>query len=287
MQGQQLESVVGRDPALAAHGDLVVLRESEVAGDLAGAIAKIRADAATARSRILIIGPDTGNDEVVTAAEAPLPLTGQIRRQAAAAAVVALGRELDPLSADLDQFLGEGRRELAELTEDIDEGTRARLKHRAKVLREIFDWLDQVSRDIAAEARSAAGGALPIDLTELCVELAVDREQRAPSVRIAVAPDPGERRVRLPAQPAAELLAAALALVAARIGNHGVIEVETEAQGDWLAVRMAGVGAVQPIAADELIETVKALATELGVEIRRDRVQGEAGAAMVLAFPLT
>jgi hypothetical protein len=273
-----------RTPAGAA--DVVILRESEVDGDLASAIARIRADVTTAKSRILIIGPDH-EAVVATAAEVAPALPGELRRQAARAALGTLGRRLDPLVGDLDRLLLECGRELGELVEDIDEGTRARLKHRAKVLQEVLTWLGQVAADIGVESGAAVRGAEPIDLAGLCHELATDRQARAPGVRFMVPGSTGVRREPiLQAAAVAELIAGTMALVAARIGNAGVVEAQFDEADHRLCLRLAGVGSARPIDAADLIERVRRLAHELDVEIRRDPVQGDAGAAVELSFPL-
>lgn len=273
-----------RAPSGAA--DVVILRENEVDGDLASAIARIRADATTAKSRILIIGPDT-ETIAVTAAEVAPALPGELRRQAARAALGTLGRRLDPLVGDLDRLLLECGRELGELVEDIDEGTRARLKHRAKVLQEVLGWLGQVAADIGLESGAAVRGAEPIDLAGLCHELATDRQARAPGVRFTIPGSTGVgREPILQAAAVADLLAGTMALVAARIGNAGVVEAQFSQAGNRLLLRLAGAGSARPIDAGDLIERVRRLAHELDVEIHRDPVQGDAGAAVELSFPL-
>ena len=102
-------------PAVIPTSQVVILREDELDCDLATAIQRVRDSADTARSRILVVGPDEGEDVRVddAVAERVVPRTpttiGQVVRRAEEAALRRTGERFDGLVQCLERFLEEAR----------------------------------------------------------------------------------------------------------------------------------------------------------------------------------
>ncbi|HLU40362.1 MAG TPA: hypothetical protein VK081_13335 [Planctomycetota bacterium] len=271
-------------PAGAAH-DVVILRESEHSEGLARAIARVRADARTARSRILIIAPDGGPDP----AEAPArlaPVGLRARCEAAAHAVERVGARIAPLVSDLDRLVEECEREAGELAEDVGESARARLQHRAKIVAEILTWIRAVAGDLDAAARAACGRRQVVELADLAAEAfeELGREEGC-TVRFLFSRPGAPAEVEIDAASAADLVSGAARLVAARIGGAGRIVGTVESTPAEHLLRLAGDGEVTAVRAASLVDRVVELASDLGVALRPDPEHGSEGAAVVLAFP--
>ncbi len=268
-------------PTASPH-DVVILRESELGGDLTAAIERVRTDAATARSQILIIAPEPDRSN----AEWAPPRPASPARGASLAALTKLGDQLTPLVDDLDQFLNENEREVGGLTETIAEGTRAQLQHRARVLHEIVAWTRAVSGDLRLLAESAQGGRAPVDLGELLAEVLADEDGKTDGVRCVLEQaETVTACVETNPTAAADLLARAARLLAARVCPGGVVAVRIESDRSVTRIAFSGRGSSRPIRGGQLVGQVRELAATLGVGIGYDPTVGPRGSSLVLSFP--
>ena len=281
MEEVWVPNVIERVSPSASPHDVVILRESELGGDLAAAIERVRRDAATARSQILIIAPEPDR----SSAEWAPPRPSSPIRGASAAALTKLGDELTPLVDDLDQFLNENEREVGGLTESIGEGTRAQLQHRARVLHEIVAWTRAVSGDLRLLAESAQGGRAPVDLGELVAEVLADEDGKTDGVRFALEEaETVNACVETNPTAAADLLAQAARLLAARVCSGGVVAVRIESDRSVTRIAFAGRGSSRPIHGSHLVGQVRELAATLGVRLSYDPTVGADGSSLVLSF---
>lgn len=259
--------------------DLVILRESELGGDLVSAIRRVRADAATQNSRILVIAPD---DEVDAAPTAPIhDVLAQGRRVAETRALALLGDRLLPLTADLRHLLGETTRALRELDAGIDDGPRAALRHRAGSVAGVLEWVDAVAKDLEREAAACAEGRQPIDLVEVLTETGAGLERRRPGVRVQVTSVQG--RGEWPAVDAAclaEFCAATLDLLADRIGGEGAIAVTVELDRHGATARLLGLGTKRRIRGGRRVAAIRRLAAKLGARLIPDQTAGPMGTGL-------
>jgi len=279
--------------AVIPTGQVVILREADLDCDLATAIEQIRANDETSRSRILVIGAD---DERGTAAPAdadtPLPCPrmpmtpAQLGRRREIGALTEVGQRLAALLGCLDLFEDETAAALDELDESIQDQSRARLKNRVGVLRDIRAWAAQVTDDLRAEAQAAATGRRMCDSEELCDEVAGQVRARFPAIRIRRVPSAGHRLCRGRSADLAEAFFLALVLVAHRIGGAGVIQIEITAGEQFLVHRILGLGEPRRIRAPELVERFRELVVDRhGGRIQPD-LHGPDGTGLTIELPL-
>ena len=259
--------------------DLVILRESELGGDLVSAIRRVRADAATQNSRILVIAPD---DEAGAAPAAPIhDVLAQGRRAAETRALAVMGDRLLPLTADLRHLLGETTRALGELESELEGGPRAALQHRARSVAGVLEWVDAVAVDLEKEATACAEGRQPIDLVEILTETGAGLERRRPGVRVQVTSAQG--RGEWPAVDAAclaEFCAATLDLIADRIGGEGAIAVTVDLDRHGATARLLGLGPKRRIRGAGRVATIRRLAARLGARLFPDQTGGRTGTGL-------
>ena len=280
---RSIEAGVASSPQTNPH-EVVILRESELGGDLATAIRRVRADAKTARSQILIIAPEPPPSSAGIDAAPTLPPSPA----ATAGAIAGVGASVTHLAQDLQQFLVESERELGGLVEDIREGTRAQMQHRARVLGDIGAWIQQVAADLAHLGSLAQQGLHQVDLAALLADrMPASATARRPSVSIqfAAVAVPGGAMITTDPALASELLQAALDLVATRVGPEGTIQVSIVPDRCSTSIVVRGLGAALPIRGTGAIERLRHLAMRLGVHIGRE-LDGTSGAtSIVLTFP--
>lgn len=271
----ELDTVDDKTRSAAGSHAVVILRENEVGGDLAGAIARVRAHQDTARSQILIIAADDGAEAAPNAEERrappvpPATLAPPHHAQASA-----WGRGLTHLVDDLEQFLHEVQREVAALAEDIGEGTRARLQHHARVLSDIVTWARAVTTDMRALAGAASAGRSFVDVGELVAAAVARYDGALDAVRLAIEPS-GDGSgsapvVEVDAEAARQLIRLSLELMAGRVGVGGAIALRVDGAREASWVSLWGKGAARPEVDRARAEQFGDLATRLGVGITVD-----------------
>jgi len=266
--------------------DVVILREGEVE-DIPSAIRRLRQDAATARSQILIIAAEPESASLPPQEVEPrnAPVTARARVAAHTEGTSALARSLAPLVADLGQLFSEVQREVAGLAEDVGEGTRARLQHRARVLGEIVTWTQAVTGDLDAILRAALEGRRPADLAELWQEAVLGAD--AGDVQFLLEPPPAATvHPELDAMATLDLLAACARLAAARIGMSGTVRASFARDAAAVTLMLQGMGAARPVRAPELAREVRAAAAALGIGVSAGVLGTKHGTTLALTFPL-
>lgn len=307
MQGIWLpaESSVTVPSSLLTPGgrDVVILRESEVGGDLADAIARVRADRKTARSQILIIAAEAGDsrDQPPVAERAAEPGNGAgVEAQAtpfaldhsdatsSSRATARWGARLTHLVDDLEQFLRENQREVDAMAEAISEGTRAQLQHRTQVLSDIVSWTRAVATDLRTVSGAMLRGRLPVDLADLVEEFVAQRDGAMEQVRLAVEPALGgdEFGTEVDTDPPAarRLLQHAARLLADRVGATGGVAISVHAEREAVHVTLRGRGKSLGVGKTRAAQ-VRHMAERLGVAVRGLAVERPDESSLVLSFP--
>jgi hypothetical protein len=271
----------------AGSGGVVILRESELDTDLATAIQRIRSEAGTKRSRILVIAaedrtPPAPHDDA-SVPQIPPELENPSRK-AEPAILEPLGTRLMALVGCLERFLDEGASAIRELDQAVEEEPRVRLKSHVKGLREIVDWTQAVAADLRCEAAAAELGMRLVETREVLVELAGIFERRFPQVRVHVAPaDSSECFAR--AADLADAFYLALALTAVRIGVQGAITVEISRGPQYLRHRILGHGEPRPVHACPEVQRLRDLVKSHGGRLFPAET-GPHGTGITIEIPL-
>lgn len=190
-----------------------------------------------------------------------------------------LGARFEVLAECQEQFLVELRTRLETLDSAIAEDSRARLKGLLREATDLLGWCEAVQADAHADSRRAALGKEPIDVADLCRDLA--GECGTPDSPVVV-----QGGANLPwwgeAARFAELVRVGLALVAERTGGHGARLIEVSGQpGGAVEVRLAGVGVVRDAVEPTLVGRFRDVADALGATVEPDHL-GAGGAGMIL-----
>lgn len=191
-----------------------------------------------------------------------------------------LGARFELLSECQDQFLAELRNRLETLDVAIAEDSRARLKGLLREANELLGWVDAVQADFRADSQLAASGSEPIDVADLCRDLAGELGTGgSPVVVTGSAPLPWWGDVVC----LAEVLRLGLALIAERTGGHGLREIEVGGEGGC-QVRIAGAGEPRDSVDPQLVQHFRDACEGLGILVSPDPLRpGSAG--MVLRLP--
>lgn len=283
MEGVSLPESLSPPVSARAH-DVVILRESEV-GDLGHAIRRVRAAAATAHSQILIIAPEADSASGEVACELA-SVAARARGQAATSAIRQLAAGVEPLVADLGLLLDESEREVSSLADEVGEGTRARLKHRATVLGEIIQWIRAVAIDLGACVQTALAGRRQVDLMELWHEVVADVGVGLGVQFVVENEGSALRQVEVDPVATADLLTGCARLLAARLGHHGTVRVQFRQTAARTTVSLCGFGASHPLRAKELVARVRELAATVGAELSAGAGGPARGTGLAVAFPL-
>jgi hypothetical protein len=266
---------------------------------LAHACQGVRADARTARSRILIIAPDAEPlpaDAVEPDDAVPAPLAA-VARVAAPSARLSAGRvpagdpvrqvgdRLGSLAADLDQLLREAERERSSLEEELDEGSRARLRQHSRVLGEIGRWTRAVADDLRNLAAKAHAGIHRVDLADVLADAIAESAASPASLPAALAWAGPGAEVEIDPRLGVRLVAEAMRLLSIRLGGRGSIVARVEPD-DAGVVRMhlEGRGEPCPVQDADGIARLLDAARALGIALEPG-AGGPAGAGLVLVFP--
>lgn len=280
---------VPRPPAVIPTGDVVILREDELETDLATAIQRVRDDANTSRSRILIVGPDPVSPEVETTAPGELPLprvpvtATQLGRLRERRVLEDLGARFHRLVESLAMLEGEVASMAAGLGHDAAEAPRAHTQSGVHRIAEALDWTREIIDELGVEADRLEQGMRPCPITELVDEAARQVETFFPGVRVRV----GHESVPSVAARSAELVEAyfhALVVVAHRIGGVGVVQVTLHVDGPFVVTAFLGLGEPQVVDAQELVARLREIVHAHGGRIRPTE-HGAHGTGVELVWP--
>lgn len=193
----------------------------------------------------------------------------------------ALGERFLLLAESQQIFAEELRGRLVELDQSIAEATKAQLKGAVRDLLAVLAWSDTVVTDLAGTSRLAAGGAEPIDVLDLCQEVADDLQAEGPPIHVT-----GADRVVWWGQAAglAEAVRFALVLVAERTAAAGARLVEVVPAEGAIEVHIKAAGEpVDQVDAGTATRFRQAV-EQLGARVRPGAL-GPGGAALVLELP--
>lgn len=176
------------------------------------------------------------------------------------------------------QFLSELRSRLATLDGDIADGARARLKGALGDAVAILDWCDSVQSDLLTESRRAADGLEPLDVVELCAEVAAATAPEG-SVQVTGISPPwwGDARVL------ADAVTHGLAVVAERTGGIGGRRIEVASAQHGLRIRIAGLGEPGDSLDAGTVRRFRQAVERLGAAVVPDDL-GPGGAGLVLVI---
>ncbi|MCA8958071.1 MAG: hypothetical protein KDC87_18490 [Planctomycetes bacterium] len=269
---------------------VVILRESELDCDLTTAIQRVREAEGTARSRILIVGPDDEGrprpeSDVLPIPQLPMSV-GQVARSGGLRAMEVVGQELSATVRSLDTLVDELSRALDEVDEVALEGPRARLQSKTRVVRDVMAWIRATTDDLGRRVEGVTQGFRRVDLVDLCQEVHAQVESFFPGLRVNVAAVEGPVPCWGRATDLAEVLFLAMVLTAHRIRARGSVNVQFEEAGDRAIVRLLGLGEPAPVSAPRESRRLRDLVVGVhGGRIRPDSM-GPFGTGLVLELPV-
>lgn len=257
---------------------VVVLRESALDCDLPTAIARVRRDQETARSRILIVGPaEEGGD----LSDSPHRGAAFLPASLGSDALVRFGaRMLDMLECQA-HFQDELRATLTEMSDSVRDESRARMQGQLRTLGAVLDWCEELSADLLLLGRRAKAGQYPVDLAWLANHVAIgfaERHETPVEVRGSCAPCWGAEAVL------AALLEAALEVVLRRVGGEGPIALELGRFDGRPGVQVRAVGEPHPFSAPRLVARLRSAAEAAAAVVESDPL-GPGSVGMVLRLP--
>ncbi|MBL9077640.1 MAG: hypothetical protein JNL08_09060 [Planctomycetes bacterium] len=178
------------------------------------------------------------------------------------------------------QFLGELRSRLEELDGAIAEDSRARLKGALHGALDVLEWCEAVQVDFAAESGWAAAGCEPLDLAEVCREVAAEPSSHVGEVRVtghSARPWWGN------AMQLAAAIRQGLQVVGERLGGNGfrAVEIGDAEAGPW--IRIAGYGEPGDVEAGT-VQGFRHAAAAVAARVTPDAL-GPGAAALVLHLP--
>jgi hypothetical protein len=193
----------------------------------------------------------------------------------------AIGDRLVPLVDGHAMFTAELRERLQALDTATADASRAQLKGAIRDVLAVLDWADAAQQDLAREARLAAGGVHPIDIGELCQDVA--HVVQTADQPVIVQGHSG-RPFHGSAPALAELVAAALTLVAERGSGNGVRVVQIGCVEGGVELRVRAAGEVSDgVEADTVARFRRAVAA-VGATVRPDAL-GFGSTGFVIQLP--
>ncbi len=277
-------------PTVIPAGDVVILREAELDTDLASAIERVRANSETSRSRILIVGPNQG-EEQAEAASTTLPLpampvsTPQFSRLREGAVLERLGARLESLLDCLDVLSDEVSETVSELGESAVEAPRAHIQSGVRRIGEILTWSTEVAKELRLESERAQSGIRECAVPEFLDEVSRQVESYFPSLRVHSVGSDAVPTVAARSAELAELFFHGIVLTAHRIGGSGSIQLSQQADGEFLVVSVLGFGEPQGIDAPDTIQHFRELVTGHGGSVT-PAAHGAGGTGVEIRLPL-
>lgn len=189
-----------------------------------------------------------------------------------------LGERFVALVESQQLFLAELRQRLQELDNAMADATRAQLKGSVRELLGVLEWADAVQVDALREGQLAATGAEPLDVADLCREVAA--AEGGPDCPVHVAGEAGSPWWG-PAAALAEVVRTGLALLLERVQGAGARRLEV--LGDPATVQLWFSGHGEPADAIDAgtIERFRRAVAEVGAAVRPD-AHGPGGNGFVI-----
>lgn len=230
----------------------------------------------SASEYVLPAPPRVGN-EVVVVSTRPQPLVGMRRSGEVARAI---GDRVLALAECQQQFFAELRGRLVTLDDAIAEDSRAQLKGAVRDVMQVLEWCEAIQSDLRADGQLAAAGAEPLDLADLCHEVAA---HFAPHEAVVVSGQcPGTWWGN--ARALAEVLHQALLLVAERTGGVGTRLLEVGGQPDHPTIRVVSYGEPVDGIDSAVVRNFRQVAAMLGAKVVPDAL-GPGGSGLLLLLP--
>lgn len=185
------------------------------------------------------------------------------------------------LAQTQSMFLAEVRERLQALDASIAEASKAQLKGAVRELLGIVDWCDTLQADLIADSSCAADGNEPVDLEALAEEIAVAERAAGREVRVR-----GSVPVRWWGDCAlcADLLRAAIGLVAERTNGQGSLLVELSEAAGLPCLRVTGTADPHDGIEPATISRFRTLVELVGATVRPDALgPGGVGLEILLA----
>ena len=198
-----------------------------------------------------------------------------------ARAVRGVGARVRVQAESLDVLFQELRTRLEGLDAAIAEDSRAQLKGAVRDVGDVLGWCEEVQKVLAVEGARAERGEEPIDLSELCEEVAAVRQEPSSPISVITRQPAicwGER-ARI-----VHLVKKALDLVWARTEQQGLRRLEISWREDAACVRVSSQGEPVDGVDPELVDAFRAAAGGADVTVEPDAL-GPAGAGMLLVLP--
>ena len=233
-------------------------------------------DPATAKY-VLPSPPRPGGDVVVVA---PRVDSARAFRRGGQVAQ-ALGERFLMLAEAQEIFASELRTRLHDLDVAIPEATKAQLKGAVRDLLSVLEWNDAVQADVIGQSRLAAMGAEPIDVVELCSDVAAEVQGVGQPVVVVggdAAPWWGV------ASDLAELVRQALAVVGERSQGVGARSIEVGTADGVVTVQVRGYGDPADAIDVSTVARFRRAASQVGARVRPDAL-GPGGVGLVVDLP--
>ena len=179
-------------------------------------------------------------------------------------------------------FAAELRERLQTLDLAVADASRAQLKGSIRDVLAVLEWSEAVHADLVRESRLAANGAEPIDLADLCTEVAAQ-------VRTAEQPIYVSGTAPLwwgPAPAVAAMVKQALQVVAERCQGIGARSLEISETGGGVRLWVTGTGEPGDAMDGDSIARFRRAVEQVGAAVQPDAL-GPGGVGMVLTLSRT
>lgn len=191
----------------------------------------------------------------------------------------ALGEHFSRLATSGQQFLGEVRSRLAALDANIADASRAQLKGAVQDVLAVLDWCDAVQQQAQADGAAAMAGCEPLDLLELCEDVAATHRAAGQTVLTS---GTGRGGVWMSAAAAGELVRSAVALMQERAPGSA-IALALGAEAGALELHVTGAG--DPADPDpDAVSRFRSAVAAVGATVVPDAL-GPGGCGMRILLP--
>jgi len=193
----------------------------------------------------------------------------------------AIGERVQVMAQSMDLLLLEVRERVNQLDGAIAEDSRAQLKGAVREISKVLDWCDAAREELAGDSDKAIAGLEPIDVVDLCNQLAAKQEGLTDPIAVLARNQVTwwGNRGQL-----AHVIQKALALVWARTGGQGLRCIENEWRDTTACIRVCSRG--EPV--DEIDTTIvddfRNAVEGAGIVVVPDDL-GPGGAGLVMQLP--
>lgn len=220
-----------------------------------------------------------GHGEVIVVGGQQARTAALLRGQAVARS---LGQRFQVQADSLTQFLAEVRDRLESLDAAIAEDSRAQLKGAVREIGSVVDWCEAVRSEFAYECEQACAGHEPIQLGELCREIALDQHSSSSPITAVV-----DRDLMWWGSTAAlaNLVQNALVLVSERTRGNGARSIELQNDDGVPNIRVRSNGEPADTVDPNTVTKFRAATEHVGATVVPDEL-GAGGAGLVIRLPV-